>query len=140
MTAIREAQTAADFATLDGKQYINLTTFRKSGDPVVTPVWFVQDSGRLYVMTEIETGKVKRLRNNGRVLVAVSNARGKALGPTMPGTARLLPDGEATRVEALLDRKYGLMKRGFELLMGLGRLFRRGQPERRAYIEIAPAA
>ena len=91
-------------------------------------------------MTEMETGKVKRLRNNGQVLVAVSNARGKALGPDMSGTARLLPDGEAARIEALLNRKYGLMKRGIDLLMGLGRVFRRGRPARRAYIEIAPAA
>ena len=139
MTATR-AQTAADFATLRGKQYINLTTFRKSGAAVVTPVWFAQEGERLYVMTDHDTGKVKRLRNNDQVLVAISNARGKALGPTMPGTARLLPDNEATRVEGLLNRKYGLIKRGFEVLMTLSKLFRRGAAEQRAYIEIVPGA
>ena len=140
MTATGEAQTAADFVTLRGKQYINLTTFRKNGTPVVTPVWFAEEGDRLYVMTEAETGKVKRVRNNDQVLVALSSARGKALGPTMPGTARLLPDSQATRVETMLNRKYGLIKRGFELLMVVAGLFRRGNPASRVYLEIAPAA
>lgn len=139
MTAIREAQATADFATLQGKKYINLTTFRKSGVPVVTPVWFVQDGDQLYVMTTAGAGKVKRVRNNGQVLVAVSDSRGKALGPTMSGQARLLPDSQAAMVEDLLTRKYGLVKRGFDLMMGLVRLVRRPAIGR-AYIEIVPGS
>lgn len=140
MAATSEARTAAQFTTLHGQQYINLTTFRKSGAAVVTPVWFAEEAERLYVMTTAETGKVKRVRNNGDVLVAISNARGKALGPEITGSARLLPGSEATRIEGLLNRKYGLIKRGFDLLMALGRLFRRGSATERVYIEIVPRA
>lgn len=139
MTATGKAQAAADFATLQGKQYINLTTFRKSGVPVVTPVWFAQEGDRLYVMTMAGAGKVKRVRNNGQVLVGVSDSRGNALGPTMSGQARLLPDSQAGLVERLLNHKYGLVKRGFDLMMGLVRLVRRPAAGR-AYIEIVPGS
>lgn len=139
MTASNEAEARADFATLQGQKYINLTTFRKSGVPVVTPVWFVQEDERLYVMTTANAGKVKRVRNSGRVLVALSDSRGKPLGPNMRAQARLLPATQAAQIERLLNRKYGLFKRGFDLMMGLVRLVRRPAASR-AYIEIVPGS
>lgn len=119
------------FSALQGQQFINLTTFRKNGLPVVTPVWFAEASDRLYVMTTDGSGKVKRLRNNGRVEVAPSNRRGTPLGPAALGTARLLT-GEAERTaNLLLTRKYGLQKRLFDLAQKFS-------ARQRVYIEIVP--
>jgi PPOX class probable F420-dependent enzyme len=66
------AMSAEPLALFEGKRYINLTTFRKSGIAVPTPVWFVVHEGRLYVFTAAQSGKAKRLRANGRALVAPS--------------------------------------------------------------------
>ncbi|MFN8473696.1 MAG: PPOX class F420-dependent oxidoreductase [Anaerolineae bacterium] len=125
-------QTARPFTALDGHKYMNLTTFRKSGAGVVTPVWFAESGGRLYVMTQMSTGKTKRIRNNGRVEVAPSDRAGKPLGPSAPGQARLLSGAEADAANDLLSKKYGLMKRMFEL-MGVAR------KNARVFIEITPA-
>ena len=107
----------AGFASLHGHRYMNLTTFRKDGRAVRTPVWFAEDGeGRLYVYTLAKSGKVGRIRRDGDVRVGPSDARGRPLGPEAPGTARLLPPAERASAEALLRRKYGLQKRAFGLL------------------------
>lgn len=62
------------------RKYINLATYRKNGGLVPTPVWFVQDQKGLYVRTIANSGKVKRVRNNPQVQVAVCDARGNLLG------------------------------------------------------------
>ena len=64
------------FKEIGNPTYIALETFRKSGDGVVTPVWVVAEGGKLYVWTVGDSGKVKRIRNNGRVRIAVSDSRG----------------------------------------------------------------
>ena len=128
------------FEGLRGHRYMNLTTFRKSGEGVVTPVWFTEETqgsagGRLYVYTTGDSGKVKRVRNDARVLVGPSDVRGRPLGPDVAGEARLLPPCEAAVAERRLRHKYGLQKRLFELLQRLPGLTHGG----RAYLEIAPA-
>lgn len=96
--------------------YLNLETFRKSGVGVQTPVWFVEDQGVLYVRTIDGSGKVKRIRRNGQVRVAPCDARGGLLGNWYAAEARLVSD-QATieRVDRLLDRKYGLQRKLFNL-------------------------
>lgn len=121
----------ADFAALHGQEFMNLTTFRKNGQPVPTPVWFAQDGERLYVMTVDNTGKVKRVRNSSRVQVGPSDRRGNPTGPLAEGTARILSSAEAQRANALLGQKYGWMKRMFDLFQKI-----RSTP--RVYLEIAP--
>ena len=64
-----------------GQKYISLTTFRKNGVGVSTPVWFGEDGDKLYVMTRSDMGKAKRIRNNPRVRVAPCTIRGKVTGP-----------------------------------------------------------
>ena len=71
----------APFPALRGHQYALLTTFRKSGQPVPTPVWFAEDGGKVYVYTRSDSGKVKRIRAGGRVELAPCDARGTLLGP-----------------------------------------------------------
>lgn len=104
------------------QQYLNLETFRKSGLGVKTPVWFVQDGEILFVRTVANSGKVKRIRNNPQVNVAPCKVDGALLGDWVPALARELKDQESERkVERLLDKKYGLMKKMFALLSALQR-------------------
>jgi PPOX class probable F420-dependent enzyme len=103
-------------------QYLLLTTFRRDGTPVPTPVWAAElDDGRLGVWTVTNSGKVKRIRRSGAVQVAACDRRGRPLGPAVPATAELL-DGEGTRrVRRVVARKYGLVGR---IAVGSSRLFR----------------
>lgn len=89
-------------------RYISLTTFRKDGTPVATPVWAVVDGGELCVWTRTDTWKVKRIRNNGRVKVAPCDVRGRIAegAPVLEGEARLLDDAGMRRVRKMMSRKY----------------------------------
>src|SRR5437879_13596863 len=78
-------------AELKNQKYILLTTFRKNGVPVRTPVWFAEQDGKLYVFTNPTSGKVKRTRNNPEVRVAPSTIRGKVTGPEFAAKATILP-------------------------------------------------
>ena len=79
----------AVFAAFPGK-YLSVTTFRRSGEPVATPVWFVQEGGRLYVDTDGASGKAKRIRANPHVLVAPCTASGKLTAPQWAATAEVI--------------------------------------------------
>lgn len=125
--------------TLISERYISLTTFRRDGRAVATPVWFVCDGARLLVWTGASTGKAKRIRNNPAVTVAACTMRGAVAGPAFAARATILPDGEGTRIQALLNRKYGLTKRLLDLFNGVMRRVRRRRPVPSAYLEIRPA-
>ena len=89
-------------------KYVLLTTFRRDGRPVATPIWVAPDGDALVVWTGTGTGKVKRIRNSGRVTVAPCDFRGTTSGPAVSGQASLLPPAESERARALIRRKYGL--------------------------------
>ncbi|MEJ8638291.1 PPOX class F420-dependent oxidoreductase [Streptomyces sp. NPDC006475] len=97
--------TAEDFAAA---KYISVTTFRKNGTGVATPVWFAEDGGKLYAWTRTDSWKVKRLRNDPRVVVSVCDVRGRIAegAPTAEGTAELLDAAATARIRKLLARKY----------------------------------
>ena len=81
--------TGAGFDALANHKYCLLVTYRRSGEPVATPVWFGPGAADLiYVRSEAELGKVKRIRNDPRVEVAACTARGKPLQAAAPGRAR----------------------------------------------------
>jgi PPOX class probable F420-dependent enzyme len=103
------------FPNLTGHNYMNLTTYRKSGAEVTTPVWFAEHQERLYVVTDAQSGKAKRLRNRTDVKVGPCTARGESLGPTVPALARILPVGEAIALPPL-RAKYGWQLRFFQLM------------------------
>jgi len=106
---------------LTGHQYLNLETFRRSGAGVRTPVWFAEDQGRLYIRTEAESGKVKRIRNQARVRLAPSDAQGNPKGEWIEARAQLAPADQADLARRLFHKKYGLQYRGFETMMKLRR-------------------
>src|SRR5579862_3727577 len=93
-----------------GQKYISLTTFRKSGAPVTTPVWFGEDGGQRYVMTRGDSGKAKRIRNNPQVKVAPSTIRGKVTGAESSAMARLLPPEEHKIARQFINRKYWMAR------------------------------
>jgi len=101
-------------AQFANQQYLNLETYRKDGQAVRTPVWFVEDNGALYLHTVKNAGKVKRIRGNARVRVAPCDMLGNVTGEWAAGEARVLDAAGAQRVNDLLDRKYGVAKAEFE--------------------------
>jgi len=98
------------FPEISGQRYISLATFRKNGTPVYTPVWFGEENGHLYVMTNSKTGKVKRLRNNPQVKIAPSSMRGKITGPEFPATVRFMKPEEFQHAQKLIKDKYWLAR------------------------------
>lgn len=95
---------------ISGAKYISLTTFRKSGAAVRTPVWFGEEACKLYVRTRGDSGKCKRIRNNSSVGVAPCTFRGKIAGPEFNATARILPAESWPTAKAAVERKYWLAR------------------------------
>jgi uncharacterized protein len=95
---------------IQGQKYISLTTFRKNGVGVATPVWFGEADGKLYVMTRSDMGKTKRVRNNPQVRVAPCTIRGKVTGAEFAATARILPPEEHARARQTINRKYWMAR------------------------------
>ncbi len=97
------------------KEYIRLETFKRNGQAVPTPVWFVVDDDMLFVRSYADSGKVKRMRNNSHVKVTPSDALGRPHGVTIDGNALRADGDREIKVSQLLYRKYGLMKMSFDL-------------------------
>jgi PPOX class probable F420-dependent enzyme len=108
-------------AQFSKQKYVNLETFKKSGQAVRTPLWFVEENGVLYMRTPAASAKVRRIRNNPHVRVVPSDVRGNPLGLWQDGEARLIDADEAKWVNDLIKRKYGLLKRLIDLRSRLKR-------------------
>ena len=123
------------FDELRGHKYALLVTFRRDGRAVPTPTWFgLGRDGHVYTYTFADAGKVKRLRNDGRTLLAPCNVRGRPLGPAVEGRGRILPRSEWARAEAAIAANYGLGRRAYNLP------WRRREPEAMTYLEVSPLA
>ncbi len=101
----------SELSTLGSAPYVLVTTYRKDGRAVATPVWVVRDGDALAIWTPTDSGKVKRVRRDGTVRVGPCDVRGRLTGEEVPGTASILDSAGTTRVRDLLVRKYGLMAR-----------------------------
>ncbi|MEW6504322.1 MAG: PPOX class F420-dependent oxidoreductase [Chloroflexota bacterium] len=118
--------------SFNNQSYINVTTFRKNGQPVPTPVWFVKLGDKLYTFTGGASGKAKRIRANGRAQIAPSDARGNPLAAFVPVRARIVSnDGVRAQVSALYAKKYGLM---FKVLK-LANRFRKNSVGEQVFLE-----
>jgi PPOX class probable F420-dependent enzyme len=126
-----EPERAEGVAALRGHRYINLETFRRNGAGVKTPVWFAEEGGRLYVYTLAEAGKVKRVRNNGRVRIAPCDFSGGLRGEWREARARIAEGEEAARGQELLRRKYRPWK-------SIGDFFSRLRGRRQSVLVIEP--
>lgn len=96
-------------AKFPNEKYIALETFRKNGNSVITPVWFVEDSDLIWVITRENTGKVKRIKNNNRVKIATSNFSGKPKSKFYEGYAKMVQENLAENAISLRNKKYGIM-------------------------------
>ena len=102
-------------AQFRAQRYVNLETYRKSGQGVRTPLWFVEHRGVLYMRTPALSAKVKRIRNNPHIRIVPSDLRGNPKGAWIDGEAKLIEGAEAEWVNQLVRRKYGLLKRLIDL-------------------------
>ena len=93
-----------------GQKYISLTTFRKNGQGVPTPVWFGEENDKLYVMTRGTMVKTKRIRNNPKVTVAPCTIRGKVTGPGFNAAVKILPPEHCAAARKAINRKYFLAR------------------------------
>lgn len=95
----------------EGKSFLNLETFRRNGAGVKTPVWFTQDGDTIYVRTIADSGKVKRVRNNGSSRIVPCEANGNPTGEWVDAQAVEVRDEEtAELVRNLLEKKYGVIQ------------------------------
>jgi PPOX class probable F420-dependent enzyme len=126
-------------AGLPQSTYVSLTTFRRTGAAVATPVWAAPDGESLVVWTRADSGKVKRLRHTSRVTVAPCDVRGRVLGPAVEAVGGFVDAADRDRAVAALARRYGLR---FRLGLVTSRLWQRvTRPgtERHALLRISPA-
>lgn len=108
--------TTSNLARFRGEKYINLESRKRNGETVKTPVWFVEFQDQLSFFTGASAGKVKRIRRNPQVRVAPCTARGQLKGEWIEGQARMATEAEATQIEQLLGKKYGLLKKLIDLM------------------------
>lgn len=121
-----------DFESVRGQEYAVLVTFRRNGEAVPSPIWpGVDERGNVYLKTRHDVGKVKRIANDSRVLIAPSSLRGKPTGPAVRGTARVLPPDEWAHAEQTLAAAHGATRKMSERVLG-------GPEELAAYVEIRP--
>jgi PPOX class probable F420-dependent enzyme len=128
-TTSRAVETLAE---LKGYRYLNLTTFRKNGVPVVSTVLLAPaNEKKIYVWTTKDSGKVKRIRNNATVQIAPSTRLGRQLGQIATATGRILAVSQQTEAQTVTDRQFGWLKRFFALIWRL-------QGREQIYLEITP--
>ncbi|HET7258234.1 MAG TPA: PPOX class F420-dependent oxidoreductase [Candidatus Acidoferrum sp.] len=128
------------FAAFRDQKYLSLETFKKSGEGVKTPVWFAADPARdlagneaqLYIYTIGNTGKVKRIRNNGRAKIAPCTMKGVPRGEWVDASLEIITGDESARAMKLLNKKYFPWKQ----LLGFFALFSRRE---RIVMVIRPA-
>jgi PPOX class probable F420-dependent enzyme len=121
-----------DIGQFDHNRYISLSTFRKTGVEVKTPVWFAALGEKLYVFTTPDSGKVKRLRNSSRARIAPCDARGNVKGDWRDVSARLFDDADQiARAHKALRAKYGWQMAVTDFGATIA-----GRIKKRAYIEI----
>ncbi|WP_326560905.1 PPOX class F420-dependent oxidoreductase [Micromonospora sp. NBC_01796] len=96
-------------------RYVNVTTFRRDGRPVPTPVGVVVDGGEVFVLTGRDSGKVKRIRNNPLVTLVPCDMNGRIAAGAAPveGRARLLDPAGTARVRRLMSRRYPIARIAF---------------------------
>ncbi len=116
---------------LQGYHFLNLTTFRKNGVPVLTTVLFAVANDKMYVWTTTDSGKAKRIRNTATVQMAPSTRLGRPRGTSAVATARVLSVTEQMEAQTVTDREFGWLKTFFALIWRL-------QGREQVYIEITP--
>jgi uncharacterized protein len=98
-------------AMFERQKYLCLETYKKNGQGVKTPVWFVISDGIIYVATAASSGKVKRLNHNKSVRISPSNFKGDPQGGWLEGQAFFGNESELNLTMSLRNEKYGLLSK-----------------------------
>lgn len=128
---VADATPTGRLIDLQGHRYCVLVSYRRSGEPMPSPLWFGTGDGKLYFQTGADSAKVKRIRHNPDVRVAAATTRGRPLSAPLVGTARVLPADEVDEAERCLRANYGLGRRLYTRLV---------QQVDHAYVEVTPTA
>jgi len=128
---VAETAPTGSLADLQGHQYCVLVTYKKSGEPMPSPLWFGTGNGKLYFQTGAGTAKVKRIERNPHVRVAAATSRGRPRSAPLVGTARVLSIDEGAEAERCLQANYGLGRRLYSRL---------GERVASVYVEVTPMA
>ena len=91
-------------------KYINIQTYKKTGQPISTPVWFIIKDNKIFFRTSHNSGKIKRIRNNNNVKFALCDIRGKIKGEWYEGIAKIENDSDNS-ILFQINKKYGLSSR-----------------------------
>jgi PPOX class probable F420-dependent enzyme len=114
--------------TLSAEKYVRVTTFKKDGTEVSTPTWVVAlDDGKIGFYTSSTSGKVKRLKNNPKVVVQPCDSRGRVKPGTSPfnGTAVVVTGPERDAIYDKVVAKYGFMTKVTRFLAKVGGFVKR---------------
>ena len=116
---------AADLGAQFPGRYLSVTSFKRDGTGVATPVWFVSDGRRLFALTDLHSAKIRRIRRNPHVLIASCRADGKLRSEPVPARAEVLTGApKLERVQKLLIERYKLSYRIVMLIYRVGRRLR----------------
>ena len=113
-------QSSGPLSQFSGRRYINLESYKKSGEPKLTPVQSIEDNGVIYLRTGPKTWKVKRIQRNPHVRIVPSDRNGKPQGAWVEGEARVLEGEECASAMKLFRKEYGAF--GNAMVNFVGRL------------------
>jgi PPOX class probable F420-dependent enzyme len=103
-----------DFGSLATHKHCLVVSYRKDGRPIAQAVWPGYDGDRIYIWTEEQAMKAKRLRRNPDALIAPCSFRGKPLGDPVAAIARILDDpAERSHAAATIDSQWGWKRKTF---------------------------
>ncbi len=124
-TVERAVERPVDLESLFPGRYLSVTTFKRDGTSVATPVWFVSDGKRLLALTDLHSAKIRRIRHDPHVEVAPCHPGGKLLRPPIPARAEVLTsEADLERVQELLLARYRISYRLVMLAYRVGRRLR----------------
>jgi uncharacterized protein len=128
---------AQDFSEFADIRQCLLVTYKRSGEAMPSPINFGLADGKLYVRTEAKMGKLKRMRNNPRVVLVPCSFRGKPKGRAVGAVARFLPEAEVAHADDVIAANWSLPMKAFERSLDIGSK-RFDLPS--VYVEFTPVA
>lgn len=102
---------------LEKHKYINLESYKKNGQAVQTPVWFMISDNTIFVQTAKTTGKIKRIKNNSKIRIMPCGIRGESKGEWVEGIATLADDTKIQEIIKLRVKKYGFKAKMLGMFM-----------------------
>ena len=99
-----------NIGTFEKAKYINIQTYKKNGQSISTPVWFIIKDNKIFFRTSHNSGKIKRIRNNNQVKFALCDIRGKIKGEWYEGVANIENDS-SNSILVQINKKYGISSR-----------------------------